>query len=246
MIRRDKTKQAVVALIALIFAMSNAVRAEDRPKSDPTKKCIVGILIFEDVEVLDFCGPYEVFTFAHIHTAAPADAPAGTIDRMENLFDVRVVAATTDPVAVRGGLKVIPTDSFNQCPQVDILVVPGGRGKDAALKDKALLAWVSRQAGKAELVTSVCTGSFILAEVGLLDNKKSATHQMSIKNMQAKYPKVKVIAGQRVVEDGNFVSAAGVSSGLDMSLRVVSRLCGDEVSQRVSRIIEYPHPASQN
>ena len=148
------------------------------------------------------------------------------------------------PVAVRGGLKVVPTNTFADCPPIDILVVPGGRGKDAACKDKILLDWVKRQAAKAELVTSVCTGSFILAEAGLLDGRQSATHQMALKQMQADYPQVRVVAGRRVVEDGNVVTAAGVSSGLDMSLRIVARLEGDAAAARVARIIEYPYPAT--
>ena len=183
MVCRDILKYPLFALALLTFALPNAAFADDGPKTVPPKKRVVGILIFKDVEALDFCGPYEVFSFAHVHVAPPADAPKGTAGRMDYLFDVRVVAATTDPVAVRGGLKVVPTDSFKDCPQVDILVIPGGRGKEAALKDKVLLDWVARQAAKAELVTSVCTGSFILAEAGLLDGKESATHQMALKDM---------------------------------------------------------------
>jgi transcriptional regulator GlxA family with amidase domain len=243
MVRRDLLKHPLFALALLTLAQPNPAHADEKPKADPPKKRVVGILIFKDVEALDFCGPYEVFSVAHTHDAPPADAKPGEMGRMNHLFDVRVVAATTDPVTVRGGLKVVPTDSFKDCPQVDILVIPGGRGQDAALKDKALLDWVTRQAGKAELVTSVCTGSFILAEAGLLDGKSSATHQLAVKDMQAKYPKVKVVAGKRVVEDGNVVTAAGVSSGLDMSLRIVGRLHGDEVARMAADIIEYPYPA---
>lgn len=235
----------IASLTLLVTAFAGADAPADDKKADPPKKRVVGILIFEGVDALDFCGPYEVFSLVHTHAAPPADAKPGTMGRMDNLFDVRVVAATTDPVAIRGGLKVVPTNSFKDCPQVDILVVPGGRGKDAALKDKALLAWVAKQAGKAELVTSVCTGSYILAEAGLLDGKSSATHQMSVKDMQAKYPKVKVVAGKRVVEDGNVVTAAGVSSGLDMSLQVVGKLHGEGVAKMVARIIEYPPPAAE-
>jgi transcriptional regulator GlxA family with amidase domain len=244
MVRSTLLTRAAFALALLTFALPNAARPADNPKADPPKKRVVGIVVFPDVEALDFVGPYEVFSFAHTHAAPPADAPKGTAGRMDYLFDVRVVAATTEPVAVRGGLKVVPTTAFKDCPQVDILVVPGGRGKDAALKDKALLGWVTKQAAKAELVTSVCTGSFVLAEAGLLDGKASATHQLALKEMQAQYPKVKVVEGKRVVEDGNVVTAAGVSSGLDMSLRVVGRLHGDEVARRVARIIEYPYPAT--
>ena len=240
MTRRNSFACASLALLLAAFAGT----AADDKKADPPKKRVVGILIYKDVEALDFVGPYEVFSVAHTHDAPPADAEPGAMGRVSHLFDVRVVAATTDPVTVRGGMKVVPTDSFGSCPQVDILVVPGGRGQDAALKDKALVAWVGKQAKKAELVTSVCTGSFILAEAGLLDGKSSATHQLSVQEMQAKYPKVKVVAGKRVVEDGNVVTAAGVSSGLDMSLRIVRKLNGEGVAAMAATIIEYPPPAA--
>lgn len=242
MTRRNFLACASLALLLTAFAGADAP-ADDK-KADPPKKRVVGILIYKDVEALDFCGPYEVFSLAHTHDAPPADAKPGAMGRMNHLFDVRIVAATTDPVTVRGGMKVVPTDSFESCPQVDILVVPGG-GKAEVLKEKALVGWVSKQAGKAELVTSVCTGSYILAEAGLLDGKSSATHQMSVEHMQGKYPKVKVVAGKRVVEDGHVVTAAGVSSGLDMSLKVVGKLHGEEVAKMVADIIEYPPPTEK-
>ncbi len=243
MVRRDLLTRAWCALAALTLALPAASRADDKPKADPPKRRVVGILIYTGVEALDFCGPYEVFSMAHTHDAPRADAKPGAMGRMNHLFDVRIVAATTDPVTVRGGMKVVPTDSFDSCPQVDILVVPGGQGN--AVKDKALVAWVAEQAKKAELVTSVCTGSFVLAEAGLLDGKSSATHQMAVKDMQAEYPKVAVVAGKRVVEDGDIVTAAGVSSGLDMSLRVVRKLHGEGVADMVAQIIEYPPPAEK-
>ena len=176
-----------------------------------------------------------MFTRAHTHAGGGR----------KSLFDVRVVAAKAAPVTVLGGLKVVPTDTFATCPAVDVLVVPGGPGKDAALRDTATLDWVRQQAKGAELVTSVCTGSFILGEAGLLDGKRSATHHLSVGRMRAAYPKVTVVADRRVVEDGNVVTAAGVSSGLDMSLRVVARLHGDGAAKMVADIIEYPYPAAK-
>ena len=232
----------VIVLGSLMLLSTAFVRpAMADPKPEPPKKRIVGIVIYDGVETLDFAGPYEVFALAHKHDAAAADAEPGMMGPMRRVFDVRVVAATTQPVAVSGGLKVVPTDTFASCPQVDVLVVPGG-GHGAAVADKALVAWVARQAAGAELVTSVCTGSFILAEAGLLDGKRSATNHLSVDDMQAKYPKTTVIAGRRVVEDGNVVTAAGVSSGLDMALFVVGKLYGTGVARMAADIIEYPYP----
>jgi len=242
MFPRVVLKHFLFPLILSTLAVSNSVHADEKPKSGHAKKRVVGILVYPEVEALDFCGPYEVFSLAHTHDAPPASGKSEAMGPMNFLFDVRIVAASTQPVTVRGGMKVVPTESFDSCPQVDILVIPGG-GKAGVVNDAALLAWVSKQAKKAELVTSVCTGSFILAEAGLLDGKSSATHQMAVKKMRAKYPKVTVIAGKRVVEDGNIVTAAGVSSGLDMSLQVVGKLHGDDVAGMVAEIIEY-HPST--
>ena len=233
--RRDALKLGLGAAL-----VSTAARAGAPAK--PAKKRLVGVLVFEGVEALDFCGPYEVFSIAHRHDApAPGDKP-GAMGRMEMLFDVRVVAATTAPVTARGGLKVVPAESFESCPQLDTLVVPGGTTV-AALKGTPLIAWVARQGAKAELVTSVCTGSFVLAEAGLLDGKRSATHQLSLDAMRKAYPKVTVVPGERVVEDGNVCTAAGVSSGLDLALRIVARLHGPDAAGMVSTLIEYPPPA---
>ena len=221
------------SLFALMaFAATNSARAEDG-----AKKRVVGIVIFQGVEALDFCGPYEVFSMAHRHGTPPTGG-------MEYLYDVRIIAATAEPITARGGLKIVPNNTFKDCPQLDILVVPGvaGAARDAAVKDKALLEWVTRQSAKAKLTTSVCTGAFILAEAGLLDGKRAATHQMSLKLLLETYPKVTVVGDKRVIEDGNIVTAAGVSSGIDMALKVVERLDGEGVARMVSRIIEYPPP----
>ena len=219
-----------------LLALTAALLATPAPAADPpAAKRAVGILIFPGVEMLDFAGPYEVFTVAHRHAGA----------EMLRLYDVRVVAATPDPVATSGGLKVVPTNTFADCPKLDVLVVPGGPGTRLASvgKDRATLDWVRRQAGGAEVVESVCTGAFVLAEAGLLDGKRAATHQMWLDRLGKEFPKVTVVAGRRVVTDGKVVTAAGVASGLDASLAVVARLNGDGAAKMVAEIIEYPYPA---
>ena len=232
----------VRAALILLVTVSVGLAAADEQRTPPRKRT-VGIVIYPGVETLDFAGPYEVFSLAHTHDASGANAEQGMMGPMRRVFDVRVVAATTQPVALAGGLRVVPTDSFESCPQVDVLVVPGG-GHGGAVTDKALVAWVGRQAKGAELVTSVCTGSFILGEAGLLDGKQSATNHLSVDDMQAKYPKTKVLAGRRVVDDANVITAAGVSSGIDMALHVVGKLYGNAVARMAADIIEYPYPSA--
>ena len=219
-------------LLILSATLIPFVASANEP-AKPVKKRVVGILIFEGVEALDFCGPYEVFSLAHRHVG----------DKIELMFDVRVVAATAGPITARGGLKIVPNNSLADCPKLDILVVPGGKpaSTGVVLKDPLTRDWLRKQAAGAELVTSVCTGAFVLAEAGLLDGKRAATHQLSLDDLRAKYPKVTVVGGARVVEDGKVVTAAGVSSGLDMALRVVARLHGDDTARMVATIIEYPY-----
>lgn len=238
-----KPFKMIVSISLVLFVTASLGFAADTQHTSPKKRA-VGIVIYPGVETLDFAGPYEVFSLAHTHDAVPGHAEQGMMGPMRRVFDVRVVAATTQPVAFAGGLKVVPTDTFESCPQVDVLVVPGG-GHGGAAADKALVAWVSTQAVKAELVTSVCTGSFILGEAGLLDGKQSATNHLSVDDMQAKYPKTKVVEGMRFIEDGKVVTAAGVSAGLDMSLHVVGKLYGEGVARMAAGIIEYPYPVAK-
>jgi transcriptional regulator GlxA family with amidase domain len=204
-------------------------------RAEPPKKRIVGIVIYDGAEPLDFAGPFEVFAMAHVHDDVPPDGERGAMGPMRRVFDVRVVAATTEPVTLVGGLRIVPTDTFDLCP-------PGGsQGK--AIQDKKLVAWVAKQAAGAEVVTSVCTGSFVLGEAGLLDGKRSTTHHLSIDAMREQYRQTAVVAGQRFVEDGKVVTSAGVSAGIDLSLHVVAKLYGDGTARMTANIMEYPYPA---
>jgi transcriptional regulator GlxA family with amidase domain len=216
----------LITLPVPVLSQDNAGHKEKAP----TRKS-VGILLFHNVEALDFCGPYEVFSSASANNSA--------------LFDVHLVAATLNPVAARGTLKVVPTHTYETCPKLDILVVPG-TGDMSVLKNEALVAWVGKQAAAVELATSVCTGSLILAKAGLLDGKQATTHHSATAMFGAMFPKVKVISNRRVVEDGKFVTAAGVSSGIDMALDVVAKLHGAPTAERTARIIEYPYSTTKN
>lgn len=187
----------------------------------------VGILIFEDVEVLDFCGPYEVFTAAR------------TDD--ERYFNTFTVAESLAPVKARAGLRTLPDFTIDKAPPIDILVVPGGQGTRREVDNPRLIEWIRNVAEQAELTTSVCTGSFLLGQAGLLDNGRATTHWRSIERMRETFPAVEVVSDVRWVDAGNVVTAAGISAGIDMSLHVIERLSGVEVAALSARRMEYDH-----
>jgi transcriptional regulator GlxA family with amidase domain len=195
-----------------------------------------GILVFPDVEVLDFCGPFEVFSVTRLD---------GTNRRQEvSPFEVFLVAETTDPVKATGGLRVIPDHSFDTCPPLDILVIPGGWGTREQVSNAKLVEWVKARSGGAKFVTSVCTGSFLLGRAGLLAGKRATTHWMSLDRMRQAFPDVTVEDALHWVEDGNVLTSAGISAGIDLALAVVAKVCGEPVARATARYMEYPFPES--
>ncbi len=194
----------------------------------------VGILIFDDVEVLDFCGPFEVFSVAR---------PVGENSDGNRLFTVVTIAEEDKIVTCRGGLLVKPNTTIEEHPPLDILVIPGGQGTRRERHNRRLLDWIIQQDQRTNLMTSVCTGSFLLAETGLLDSHRATTHRGSIEWMRNMYPNVEIVADERVVDEGHIITSAGVSAGIDMSLQVVSRLHGADVAKWTARQMEYNGPA---
>ncbi len=167
----------------------------------------VGILIFDDVEALDFCGPFEVFAVA---------SSVGEPDEHRQLFQVVTIAEEDRIITCGGGLQVKPGATIENHPPLDILVVPGG-GVFRELSNPRVLEWIGRQDQQTRLTTSVCTGAFLLAERGLLNQRRATTHWTGIEMMRP----------------------AGVSAGIDMSLHVVSRLFGEQVAAQTARYMEY-------
>lgn len=196
---------------------------QDRP---PT----VGILIFDDVEVLDFCGPFEVFSTAR---------PAGEHSDASQIFTVLTIAEQDRIITCRGGLLVKPHATIDHHPPLDILVVPGGQGTRRERHNPRILDWIAQQDQHTNLTTSVCTGAFLLAERGLLDNQRATTHWNSIEWMRNTYPAINMLADTRVVDEGHIITSAGISAGIDMSLHVVSRLYGFETAKWTARRMEY-------
>ncbi len=190
----------------------------------------VGILIFEGVELLDFAGPLEVFSAAR-------PAPSAS----ELLMDVFTVAETLDPITCRNGLVVQPAYDLNTCPPTDILVVPGGLGTRTAVHRPRLIEWIAQRAREAELTTSICTGSFLLAQAGLLAGKPATTHWGSLQRLRNDFPDLDVRENTRWVDAGTIITSAGVSAGIDMALYVLARLYGPEVADATARWIEYEY-----
>jgi transcriptional regulator GlxA family with amidase domain len=191
----------------------------------------VGILIFDEVEVLDFCGPFEVFASA----TAPGESPPDE----RRLFTVITVAAEDRLIRCRGGLLVQPHHTLTDHPPLDILIVPGGYGTRRERSNPVVLDWIARQDLQTSLTTSVCTGTFLLAADGLLDGKRATTHWASIDWLREHFPAIDVRADERVVDEGHIITSAGVSAGIDMALHVVARLHGEEVAADTARGMEY-------
>jgi transcriptional regulator GlxA family with amidase domain len=191
----------------------------------------VGILIFPDVEVLDFCGPFEVFSVTRLSEELRRQEPSP--------FEVLLVAEHAGPVTTTGGMQVIPHHTLDSCPPLDILVVPGGWGTRAEIKNARLLAWIAARAKQVETLTSVCTGSMLLGQAGLLDGRHATTHWRSLSWMRDSFPGVTVEEKLHVVEDGNVLTSAGISAGIDMALRVVARYHGEAVARNTARNMEY-------
>jgi transcriptional regulator GlxA family with amidase domain len=194
----------------------------------------VGILIFPDVEVLDFAGPFEVFSVTRLDEER----------RRSDLspFDVFLVAEKAEPVVTTGGMQVAPQFTIDDCPALEVLVAPGGWGTRAQTNNGKLIQWIRERAPKTPTLTSVCTGSFLLGAAGLLEGRRATTHWASLDRMSDTFPTIEVERNLHVVEEGNLFTSAGISAGIDMSLRVVARYFGEAVARATARHMEYPYP----
>lgn len=197
---------------------------------------MVGIYLYDDVEVLDFAGPFEVFsTAARLAQRQQPDAP--------KLFEVFIIAETLRPVRARGGLTVQPRFSLGTHPPLNLLVIPGGV-VTAELAKKNVLAWIASSAKTTEITASVCTGAFLLAESGLLDGRGATTHWEDLDEFRRAFPKVTVQEGVRWVDEGQVVTSAGISAGIEMALHLVARLEGEELARRTARQMDFEWKAA--
>lgn len=186
----------------------------------------LAILLFNDAEVLDFCGPYEVFSVASNQSSEPA-------------FNVFTVSETS-PVNARNGLSVNPDELLENCFQPELLLIPGGLGTRQEMHNEPLIAWIKTQAATAELVMSVCTGALLLGKAGLLKNQEATTHHVAYELLREIEPIATVHEDRRFVDNGKVITSAGIAAGIDMSLHVVQRLLGTEIAAATARHMEYP------
>lgn len=187
----------------------------------------VGILVFDEVEVLDFAGPFEVFSMVNEALG-------------EVLTAVSLVSASGAAVHARGGLIVQPHHSYASAPAYDVLIVPGGDGRRTAMVHAPTLAFVRQQAVAAERMASVCTGSFILAHAGVLDGSfPVATYHTRYDELAAAFPSLPLGRGQRYTGHDRVWTSAGVSAGIDLSLALLDQLFGPGAGDRTARAMEY-------
>ena len=182
----------------------------------------IGILIFEQVEELDFVGPFEVLSY--VNKIQP------------NSTEVLLIAEASDVVHAYNGLRVIPDTTINACPQLDVLVVPGGKGRQRAMKNPVIKEFIQRQTATAQYIASVCTGAFLLAEAGLLTGKKATTYHTAYSELKSYSVQV---SPSKVVRDGKIVTSGGVSSGLELGFYLLRELFNANLSQEVANKIEY-------
>lgn len=189
-------------------------------------KWSVGKFLFNEVEVLDFAGPFEVFSITKVHEEKP--------------FTVYTVSQNGEMITARNGLKVKPDYSIEDLPPVDILIIPGGKGaRENEVKNDIIINWVRQQMKEVKLMTSVCTGALLLAKAGLLEGLKATTHWASIQTFKKDFPNVEVMENVKFVDEGHIITSAGISAGINMSFHIVKNLLGVEIAEETAKSMEY-------
>ncbi len=184
----------------------------------------IGIYIYDQAEVLDFSGPFEVFS---------------TAKRLGNEnWHVFFVSQSSEPVIARGGLRVLPDYSIQSHPKIDVLLVVGGVHTNEMLKPD-VLDWIKSVDQHAQVVASVCTGAFLLANAGLLKGLSVTTHWEDIADLKAQFSDLKVADNKRWVQSGKYITSGGISAGIDMSLHLVSQLTTKVSAEKVAHQMEY-------
>ena len=197
---------------------------------------IVGILIFDDVEILDVAGPFEVFAVTSLNEEQRL--------QQSSPFKVYLISETNKQITAIGGLRLTPDVTISECPELDLLVIPGGWGTRKESKNKILVKWIGNQFTNNRLIASVCTGSSLLGKAGLLDGRDATTHWRAFDFLQESAPKARILKNVRFTLTEPIFTSAGVSAGIDLALRIVSHVFGTEVGQATARQMEYPYPNS--
>jgi len=191
------------------------------------KKRILGIVIFDDVEVLDFAGPFEVFSVTNEHND-------------NDLFNVILISVNEEIINAKNGLKVVSDCFINDVNNLDILLIPGGQGARPLVNNSEFIHWVQLISKNCELVLSVCTGALILAKAGILNGLKATTHHQAYGELRQLVANTEIIEGdKRFVDNGKVITSGGISAGIDMSFHVIDRFFGKEVSDKTANYMEY-------
>jgi transcriptional regulator GlxA family with amidase domain len=220
--------------------LSQIKKKENEMDSDMNHKqlpIIVGILIFDQVEVLDVAGPFEVFSVARLNEKTRSIEPSP--------FRVLLLAEKPDQVSAVGGLRLIPDVTFDNCPELDLLIVPGGWGTRIKINDVKFLNKIAERVAHTKLTASVCTGSSLLGRAGLLDGREATTHWRAFDFLHQSSPKVKIRKDVRFTLVEPIFTSAGVSAGIDLALRIVSHFFGTEIGAATALQMEYPYPQKE-
>ena len=186
----------------------------------------LAILIFDDVEVLDFAAPFEVFSVtSELNNYEP--------------FNVFLVAETKRKYQAVNGLQVVPNYEISNCPSPHILVLPGGVGTRTQMNNQELIAWIKKISEEAELLMSVCTGARLLAKAGLLDGLEITTHHQAYDELRQLVPTASVNERKRYIDQDKILTTGGISAGIDGSLYVVDKLLGQEIARKTAIYLEY-------
>lgn len=192
----------------------------------PWRRRRVAILLFDDVEVLDFAGPFEVFGVAKCSTGQAA-------------FEVVTVALVPGEIVARNGLRIVPSHTASLLGSVDVLVIPGGFGTRREMNNPRMLDFIRTASGSAEITLSICTGALLLGMAGLLKGRTVTTHWAAMDELRALDSGARIQAGARVIDNGALVVCAGVSAGIDGALHLVERLLGRAQADAAARDMEY-------
>ena len=229
----NKTMKTTYLFVSLLILVATTILGQSTARSTAAAEVTsqkktsaknLAILIFDGVQIIDYTGPYE--TFGHAYSDE------------EPLFNIYTVAKTPDAITTTMGMSVNPKYTFLNAPQPEVLVIPGG-DVEKQLIDKNVIKWVQGHAKKATVTMSVCNGALILAKAGLLDGLKATTTFTLIPKLRQAAPKTTVVDNERYVDNGNIITTAGLSSGIDGSLHVIERFFGKGVAQMAALGMEY-------
>jgi transcriptional regulator GlxA family with amidase domain len=212
------------------------VSSNGGPLTKAEKK--VGILIYPDVEVLDFCGVFEVFATTRLdeETRRESESPIHQV----------LVSESKETVRASGGMRFLPDEDFSSCPPLDMLLVPGGHGTRALMHQPEYLDWLKKMAPQVDRLVTVGTGSLLLGEAGLLVGKTATTHFRSVDFFRERFPRTSLLPELPMVVDGNIITANSIRAGIDMALYLVARIYGETIARQAARQMEYPYPDEQN